>query len=163
MPISATGRAEPEGFSCRWRSAEHGFTLIELLIVLTIIGLMSAAVVLAMPDGRGSLVTEAERFAARAHAAQEQAIMDGRPIAIRVTSAGYGFDRRERGEWKPIAQGPFADSAWSEGTEAAVGEAAERVVFDSTGAAEPMKLTLLRGDEQVLVEIGADGKTHVAH
>lgn len=151
MPISATGRAEPEGF-----------TLIELLIVLTIIGLMSAAVVLAMPDSRGSLVAEAERFAARAHAAQEQAIMDGRPIAIRVTSAGYGFDRREAREWKPVGQEPFADRAWGEGVQAGVGQDAERVVFDSTGASEPMKLTLFRDDEQVRIEIGADGKARVA-
>jgi general secretion pathway protein H len=151
MPISATGRNNREGF-----------TLIELLIVMTIIGLMSAAVVLAMPDPRGSLVTEAERFAARAHAAQEQAIMDGRPIAIRLTSAGYGFDRRQGGEWKPIGQEPFGDSAWSEGTQASVGSAAERLVFDSTGSAEPLSLRLQRGDEQVLVQIGADGKAHVA-
>ena len=140
----------------------RGFTLIELLIVLTIIGLMSAAVVVAMPDSRGSLVAEAERFAARAHAAQEQAIMDGRAVAIRITSSGYGFDRRERGEWRPVAQEPFRDSAWSEGTHAGVGHAAERVVFDSTGAAEPMTLTLVRGDERVLVGIGANGKARVA-
>jgi general secretion pathway protein H len=55
MPISATGRAR----------RQSGFTLVELLIVLTIVGLMSAAVVIAMPDQRGSLVSEAERFAAR--------------------------------------------------------------------------------------------------
>ena len=151
MRISATGRAKPEGF-----------TLIELLIVLTIIGVMSAAVVLAMPDSRGSLVAEAERFAARAHAAQEQAIMDGQPIAIRLTSAGYGFDRRERGKWQPIAQEPFDDRAWGEGTQAGIGQAAERVVFDSTGAAEPMKLMLLRDDEQVQIDIGPDGKARVA-
>ena len=150
MRISATGRSE------------NGFTLIELLIVMTIIGLMSAAVVLAIPDSRGGLVAEAERFAARLHAAREQAIMDGRPIAIRLTSAGYGFDRRERGEWKPIDEAPFSDSAWGQGTEAALGQAPERVVFDSTGTAEPMQLILVRGDERVRVEVGGDGRARVA-
>jgi general secretion pathway protein H len=152
MPISAPGRTR----------AEQGFTLVELLIVLTIIGLMSAAVVLAIPDPRGSLVSEAERFAARAHAAQERAITDARPVAIRVTAAGYGFDRRENGEWKPLNEEPFTDRAWGEGTSAGVpAESAQRVIFDTTGTAEPVKLLLLRDEDQVLVEIGADGKARV--
>jgi general secretion pathway protein H len=152
MPISAPGRTR----------AEQGFTLVELLIVLTIIGLMSAAVVLAIPDPRGSLVSEAERFAARAHAAQERAITDARPVAIRVTAAGYGFDRRENGEWKPLNEEPLTDRAWGEGTSAGVpAESAQRVIFDTTGTAEPVKLLLLRDEDQVLVEIGADGKARV--
>lgn len=36
-------------------SAERGFTLVELLVTLVILGLASAAVVLAMPDPRGEL------------------------------------------------------------------------------------------------------------
>jgi general secretion pathway protein H len=131
--------------------------------VLTIVGLMSAAVVLAMPDARGSLRAEAERFAARARAAQELAIMDARPVAIRVTAAGYGFDERRDGEWRPMRSEPFADRAWASGTRAGIGAGgAERLVFDTTGTAEPARLLLLRDDEQVLVEIGADGKTRVA-
>jgi general secretion pathway protein H len=151
MRTLAAGRARPA----------EGFTLVELLIVLTIIGLMSAAVVLAMPDGRGGLIDEAERFAARAQAAQERAVVDARPMAIRITSAGYGFDRRERGEWKPMRVEPFADQPWSEGTRAGVGEGAQRIVFDTTGAAEPARLLLARDEEQVLVEVGHEGRVRV--
>ncbi len=151
MPISATGKDK----------FERGFTLVELLIVLTIIGLMSAAVVLAMPDGRGSLIDEAERFAARAQAAQEHAVLGARPIAIRVTGAGFVFDRRVLDEWKPLDRSPFTDHVWREGTRAGVGAAAQRIVFDSTGASEPLRLLLTRGDEQVLVEISAGGKINV--
>ncbi|MGS1017114.1 GspH/FimT family pseudopilin [Allosphingosinicella humi] len=139
------------------RSAEHGFTLVELLIVMTLIGLLSVAVVIAMPDPRGNLVDEAERFAARAKAAQDSAILDGTSMAIRVTQAGYGFDRRDKGAWRPLAAKPFVDTAWDEGAEAAVGDGVMRIVFDPTGIAEPAQVTLMRGDEQAVVAFDQDG------
>lgn len=150
MPISATG------------TSSRGFTLVELLVVLTIVGLMAAAVVLAMPDPRGSLTVDAERFAARAKAAQDRAIIDANGMAIRLTPIGYGFDRRANGEWRPLDAKPFADQAWSEGTEAVLaGEGAARIVFDPTGAVEPAQILLRRGDEQVRIAIGHDGAIDV--
>lgn len=144
-------------------AGERGFTLVELLIVLTILGLMSAAVVLAIPDPRGSLTAEAERFAARAKAAQDKAIFDARPMAIRVSSAGYGFDRREEARWQPLEQLPFIDYAWREGVQAQVAEGqVARFIFDPTGIAEPAALTLMRDGERVTVTIRHDGKIDVA-
>jgi general secretion pathway protein H len=128
------------------------------MVVLAIIGIMSAAVVLAIPDPRGSLAGEAERFAARAKAAQERAILGARPLAVRITAAGYGFDRREQGGWLPIAERPFEQQSWTEGTSAS---GAARVVFDSTGLSEPASLTLQRGTEQVSVDFGYDGAIRV--
>jgi general secretion pathway protein H len=121
--------------------------------VLAIIGLMSAAVVLAMPDPRGSLTAEAERFAARARAAQERAVMDNRPIAVRVDSSGYGFEWREEGEWQRLDRRPFTDQAWTEGTGVEMDGGAARIAFDSTGFAEPLHLALSRGGERIEVEI----------
>ena len=160
MPISATGRTEPSrGFVQR---SSRGFTLVELLIVLTVIGLMSTAVVLAMPDPRGSLRAEAERFAARAEAMQERAVIDARATAIRVTGAGYGFDIRERAEWRPLDRKPFVDYAWTEGTSAELPETMIRIVFDPTGVSEPATVRLSRGDEQASIDIGQDGRIRVA-
>ena len=149
MPTSATGRAE-------------GFTLVELLVVLVIIGLVSGAVLLAVPDPRGSLAAEAERFAARARAAQERAVMDNRPVALRVTPEGYGFEWRVEGEWQPLGERPFGRHGWAEGVAAALEPEAERLVFDSTGFAEPARLSLSRGEETAAVEIADGGEIHVA-
>ena len=137
----------------------NGFTLVELMVVLVIIGLMSAAVVLAIPDPRGGLVSEAETFAARVRAAQERAIMDNRAVALRLTPAGYSFERAVRGAWQPIGERPFGPANWVEGT--GVAAAADRIVFDSTGFAEPLDVTLKRGGEQVGVSIGEGGEVRV--
>jgi general secretion pathway protein H len=151
MPTSAAGKADiPCG---------NGFTLIELMVVLVIVGLMSAAVVLALPEPGGGLAGEAERFAARARAAQERAIMDNRPVALRLTPAGYAFEWAVRGEWQPLDAAPFQPQRWREGTRAAAAD--DRIVFDSTGFADPLEVTLSRDDDRLAVELADGGDIRV--
>ena len=83
--------------------------------------------------------------------------MDARATSVRVTEVGYGFDKRERTGWRPMA----ADQRWAEGTAVALGDGAARIVFDSTGAAEPAQLVLQREGDQVTVDIRYDGSIHV--
>jgi general secretion pathway protein H len=148
MRTSATGTAE-------------GFTLVELMVVLVIVGLVSAAVVLAMPDPRGALRGEALRLAARAEAARERAMMDTRPVALVLKEGGYGFEWRRGGEWRAVGERPFVEQSWSEGTRAAIEGGESRIVFDSTGFAEPARLNLVRGEEAAQVEVSDGGRVHV--
>jgi general secretion pathway protein H len=149
----AESRPRTTGFTLPWRSAEHGFTLIELMVVIVIIGLAATAVLLAMPEPGGSLRAEAVRFAARAKAARDAAIVEARPVMVRIGPGGYDVASRERGEWRVRSR-----YAWAERTRAA-GPAAVR--FDATGLAEPAALTLVRGDRQATVTIGGGGDVRV--
>jgi general secretion pathway protein H len=133
------------------------------MIVLAIMGLVAAGVIMAIPDPRGRLSHEAERFAARTVAARDLAILEGRPVAVRVTAQGYAFDRRQRGEWSPIPDGEFRSRPWSHGTAALVGQGGTiRTAFDATGQpSAPATITLTRNGEQARVAISADGGVRV--
>ncbi len=153
-------RSAEHGFTSVRRSAEHGFTLVELMVVVTIIALASAAVVWAIPDPHGRVLDEATRFAARARAAHDSAIVGGKPVSVWATTAGYGFDRREDGAWRAIGDAPLRVERWTDGTRAAVGETSGRVrvVFDPTGLADrPADIRLDRRGAGAVVRIGADG------
>ena len=131
---------------------EAGFTLVELMVVIVIIGLAASVVVLSMPEPGGGVAAEAERFAARAKAARDQAIVEARPAMIQTDRSGYQVARRVRGAWQA---GERVD--WERGTQAEGG--ATR--FDATGLARPAMLVLARGGRQASVEIRGDGTVHV--
>ena len=155
-------RSAEHGFTSLKRSAEHGFTLIELLIVITIIALMSAVVVMAMPDPGGRLTDEAERFAARAKAARDAAVVEQRSIGLSVSAAGYRFDQRRAGRWEAFNDKPFRQQDWSDGTVAVTATGGSRVTFDSTGlASQRLDVTLLREGVRTTVVIDTDGTVKI--
>ncbi|WP_380877386.1 type II secretion system protein GspH [Sphingomonas sp. DBB INV C78] len=154
-------RFAEHGFTPVRRFAEHGFTLVELMVVIAIIALLTGAVVLAMPDPRGDLRTEAERFAARARAAQDAAVIEAREMALWVSTDGYGFEQRDRRGWRPLNEKPFEDRDWESG-QAIVGDVGRaRVIFDTTGFSEPLDVTLVRDSARITVHIEGDGTINV--
>lgn len=150
MPISATGNSR--------HPASAGFTLVELLAVLVVIGLAAATVVLTMPDQRGALRAEAERFAARAHTARNEAIVEARPVALVVDSGGYAFERYGQGRWQVITEPPLDRHAWPNGVIVQVEGATDgRIAFDEMGSTDGALVTLAHDGNQVRVRIGGDG------
>jgi len=151
------------GFNFVRRSAQQGFTLVELMVVLTIIGFISAAVVLAIPDPRGRVIEDADRFAARVAAARDEAVVTAAPMGLWVSASGYGFQRREDGRWVPLEDKPFVTANWKGGTRALVGkDGRQQISFDGTGLpTDPLTVTLAREGERVSVTVDMAGKVMV--
>lgn len=146
-----------------WRRGEAGFTLVELMVVVTLMGLLAAAVVVNLPDPRGRLLDTGERFAARVAAARDRAVIEGRPTGLYVTASGYGFERWVEGGWQPLEDGPFAAANWPSGTMAtAGGQPGARIAFDALGLPDqPTDVVLSRDDEAVTVALDASGDVAV--
>lgn len=142
---------------------QSGFTLLELMVVLTIIGFISAAVIVAIPDPRGRVVEDADRFAARVAAARDEAVVTARPMGLWVSASGYGFQRRDGAMWIQMTDRPFAMTNWKTGTRALVGaQGRQQIAFDGTGLpTDPLTVTLARDGERVSVTVDMAGKVMV--
>ncbi|HEU0067180.1 MAG TPA: GspH/FimT family pseudopilin [Sphingomonas sp.] len=154
MPISAAGNKP---------YSATGFTLVELMVVVTVIALASAIAVMAMP-GRTRVADEAARFAVRARAARDLAIVGAAPTSVWVSGGGYGFDRRVAGGWVPISDKPLRVERWDDSVRAETGDAAGRlrITFDTTGMADrAAEVRLTRGDDAATVAVGGDGSVRV--
>ena len=86
----------------------RGFTLLEIMLVLMLLGLSASLIIPSLPTGSGSaqLQQQADKFAALARAARQQALIEGRSLGIAVEnkSGGYVFMSAESGQWQQISQ-----------------------------------------------------------
>ena len=162
MLISATGNRV--ALISPAPSGERGFTLTEMMVVLVVLGMLATAIIFVTPDPRGRVIDEGEAFAARAHAAQEAAIVEMRDTAMWVSPTGYGFERHDGEGWIAMTRPPFEDREWAEDIAVSVMPATgerSRIVFDATGLNEPLDVSLARDAVNVTVSIGADGTISV--
>lgn len=111
----------------------NGFTLVELMIVIFIVGLMSAVVIITIPDAGNDVRQDSEQFAARVAAARDNAILQSRPMALWVAKSGYGFEILSGGQWIAPVDNAFASQNW-QGSELIIDRQGPiRIIFDSTG------------------------------
>ena len=136
---------------------DGGFTFVELMVVIFIIGLAASAIILAIPNGDGNLYAEADRFAARAKALRDNAIIESKPARIEIDGHGYLLWNRRGGGWQEAGR-----YAWSRQDTVSLSSGARGATrFDATGMATPVHLVLERGRDRATIDIGQDGSVHV--
>ena len=137
------------------RRAHRGFTLIEIavvvLIIVIILGLVSVNL---EPDRNAAVRDEAQRLAFLLHTAQQEAVLEGKVLAVALGSQGYSFLLlNDKNEFKPIAQDdvlrsrplPPDISISSVDIEGASEKDASRLIILPTGELPEFTVTFSRG------------------
>jgi general secretion pathway protein H len=141
--------------------AETGFTLVELMVAIVIIGMMTAAVIVALPDPGGSVKSDGTAFAARLAAARDLSITGGHDIAVAVDASGYGFSVRDGNGWRPSPERALAAGRWGAGVAAEAAIDGGALVFDSTGLATPGRIILRQNGAVADISVDSGGAVRV--
>ncbi|HEX5694250.1 MAG TPA: GspH/FimT family protein [Arenimonas sp.] len=142
---------------------ERGFSLVELLVVLTVFGLLGAAVLLTVPGGGARLGDQADQLSAHLQRAREEAVLGNRAIALRVDAGGYRFERRGWEGWQVLAAAPLHARQFPDGVRAdfAGRDQVARFEFDATGAAVPAEVVLRGGDAALRLALQPSGEVRI--
>ena len=100
-----------------WRF-QRGMTLLELLIVLVIIGIVFTGAVMFVPHAVDPEEQALIQLGQRLQFARDKAILESRPYGLRITNAGYAFERLDgTGQWHAVAhQKILAEKQWPKNT-----------------------------------------------
>ncbi len=119
--LSVVGKGRCRRLVCRQPTTGNrqpsGFSLIEILVVMVILGVLAAALTLAVGVGGGErqLEREAQQAQALVGYACEQAELTGREIGISINTSGYRFTRMERDTWLAFTDGELRPRKWLAG------------------------------------------------
>lgn len=155
-------------------SRESGFTLIELLVVVVIVGVLAAALVIAVgATGERQLANASDRFVALLGHACDTAELSGREIGVAVSAEGYSFKRLDGDAWREFdSQDELRPRRWPTGLNLEFSRAGQpldlvtpehdtpQLVCFSSHELTPFALTLALGDGSARYRIsGTDDVT----
>jgi general secretion pathway protein H len=160
-------------------TCSRGFTLLEVLVVVMIIGIVISFAVLSLKGSNPDLEDEAQRLQALVTLSSQEAVLQGRELAVEFTAGGYDFLAYDGKRWQPLADDEtlrpralpkdLVLEYQAEGEKMAIGikdgeVTPPRIYFLSSGEVSPFQLTLRRRDESGSYTLSGDvrGKTKLS-
>lgn len=145
----------------------RGFTLLEMLVVLLIIGVLISFAVLSVNRADNTVEEEAQRLAALIHLGGQEAVLQGRELAIEFGGDGYDFLSFDGTQWQPLEddellrartlpfdivielrmEGDQVTLAEEQETESGNKKTPPRIFLLSSGEMSPFELTLRKAAE----------------
>ena len=140
----------------------RGFTLLEVLVVVIIIGVVISFAVLSINGDDKTLDEEARRLQALINLTGQEAVLQGKELALQFDEDGYEFLAFDGEQWQAIADDEIlrprslpdyiAVDYEPEGQKLTLGDKDDeatppRIYFLSSGEMTPFRLTLRRRGE----------------
>ncbi len=144
---------------------QAGMTLVEVMTVLFIIGLTAGIVTLTLPQRPSEEQASAQAFARVLRDAQDQAIMAGQPVGLKLHERGYALFQWRRDGWRPqggavrlprrmdistITEPRAAPEGWPE------------IIFDPTGIVQPAEFRLRASGVRIDITLAETGEVTLA-
>ena len=146
------------------KTREAGFTLLEMMMALLIIGLMSTAVLLTIPDKKTPAQDFTQELVRDLNLAAQTSLISGEPTGFGLTREGYIIYAFQDEAWAQSASKNWPDNV-------AVRFEKDRrrlelprkplpvIVFEPTGQSDIFRLTLTptRSDENLSFDLHSEG------
>ncbi len=145
---------------------DAGFTLIEMMMVLLIIGVMSTAVLLTIPDKKPKAQDFTETLVRNLNLAAQTSLLSGQPAAFGLTRDGYVIYAYKDEAW---AQDDV--QSWPDNVSIRFEKDNRRlelprkalpvIIFEPTGQSDVFRLTLRHGDQNFDLHSAGDGRIKI--
>lgn len=134
------------------------------MTVLFIIGLTAGIVTLTLPERPSEEQASAQAFARVLREAQDQAIMSGQPVGLKLSDQGYALVQWQRGFWRPRGRAvEFPRRVGiSTQTEQGIGpEGWPDIIFDPTGIVQPAEFQLRARGVRIDISLEESGEVRL--
>ncbi len=145
---------------------EGGFTLIEMMMVLLIIGLMSTAVLLTIPDKKPVAQNFTDDLVRDLNLAAQTSLISGQPSGLGLTRDGYIIYNFQDEVWRQSDQ-----KNWPENVSVRFEKDRRRlelprkalpiIIFEPTGQSDIFRLTLRQNN--LSFDLYSDGDGRIKH
>jgi len=145
-------------------SRQAGMTLVEVMAVLFIVGLTAGLVTLTLPQRPSEEQASAQAFARILREAQDQAIMAGQPVGLKLNDQGYALVQWRRDFWRPQGKAVILPQRMeiSAQTEKPPGpESWPEIVFDPTGIVQPAEFQLRARGVRIDISLAESGEVRL--